>query len=574
MNTIASGSRISHHHIADAHTKDAKADKADKADKTHNQQDAQAHGAPAAANTAHDKTSFRNAFTLAPAPIAAQLKLGAKALALPKPTPQAGQPHKNAGKAQNSGEKLAQATLPQNKVVQMLNKHKFFQTLSGQNTKITVKDGVINITTKDDYTISKKEINEARQEIFKKLDTHNYTVEGNGTLSEKEISQARPEDKKIIKLCNSLVPLNEKLPNDISKLKGKNVSELFGTLAKPDGNKKIISTQDLMLPKIPKAPEAPKPKTFNWNPKSGDYSFVVVPDTQRMIRFDAKHHTKFGPMLGNWIANNKGKEDIQFALSVGDSVNNGADGKSWKAMKRMYQPVWHDNIPLITAPGNHDYNDFKNKDGSINKNHSILDSYYKNLVKDHWQGKKLASFGHNALYEPSGKNGRKNGPLILSLEDKPNPAVIDWAHRVLDNHKKRDVIILTHDSTYKQPDPADSTKQKNLLDGLVNNPDHPHPNILTVFSGHHAVGKKIQYEKLDNKVSSFLADAQNADRYALKHGKLPLGMVLQVRVDSETHKAQLLYYSTVRHRYYGSMEVNLENGNVLKTKGHIQIKGS
>jgi len=570
MNTITSGSRISHHPIADAHTKDAKADK------THNQQDAQAHNNPATANAVYDNLSFRKAFQLAPAPIAAQLKLGAKALTQ-APAQQAGQSQKNDGKAQTLGKELAQATLTRNEVINFLHEHKkIFEKLD--------KDG--------NGVISKDDINKVRTKIFDRLDS----VRQNGKLSKQEIQNIRPRGENIIKICNSLVPLSKGVKDlkghDISTLTGENVSKIFGRLAKIDGNDKnekkhnidTISKRDIKvatnLEKIKERLETmgtkekdkhvPPPPTW-WTKGKGDYSFVVVPDPQSMIRYDAyamNYGMKLGlgTRLGQWVANHKTGERIKYALSVGDNVNNASNENSWKAQKRMYERF---NIPLYSTPGNHDYNYNKGQprtldDYLLTHNPKALEAY--DAKKYDPDGTSGAIDGASALYKT------KTGSLILTLESSGkdvSPEVLSWASDALTNHPKRDVTILTHANLKK-----DGTLPPNLNDFVKD-----HPNVHMAFSGHYPVDEGDKKGKMpptmlskmmDGNARAFLADAQRVEKKALNHGKLPLGMVLRVRMDGDGNRAQLLYYSTVRHEYYGSMEVDLKTGAVSNKTGHVK----
>ena len=503
MKTIASVSRMQHHPIAEE-------PKAAKAGKTPDRQDAPAHGVRAAANTAHDKDSFINAMPLAEALILSQLSR----------------------QSQNNGAKAsAQAKLTQKKAVEMLGDDKIVKKLDHNGN----------------HVISKREINQARAKILKKLDDNGVR---DPTFA-----------KKVIEICNALVP-----PDENAK-KGKEVSKLFHTLAKADGNNNTISTQDLELAKLAKiaAVNDPPDPPEGWDPTTGDYSFVVVPDPQAMIGYDAKHGTKFGEMLGKSIAAYKDAEDIRFVMSVGDNVNNGRKEKSWEAVKRMYAPLSNAGIPLITVPGNHDYTDFK-INNKVNENPSNLTDYYNHshLLGKH--PKTLAAFKNsaNALYQP--KTGGEDSPLILALEPKPNQEVIDWANDVLNDpkYKDRDVIILTHAYLNKKGE----LNKKEGADDLYNNLVSKHPNIRMVFAGHTAVGTEMPHNvtqtALGNYVSSFLADAQNADKQALEQGNLPLGMVVRVRMSSNGENAQLIYYSTVQKRYYGFMEVNPKTGEVIK----------
>jgi len=342
-----------------------------------------------------------------------------------------------------------------------------------------------------------------------------------------------------------------------------------------DGANKIDTASGALIPKA-------APSTLPNSPwtKGNYYSFVVVPDPQIMINSAAA----YAPMLGEWIKANRGAsaENIKFVLSVGDNVNNANKTNSWLSVDNktstgsMYGPIYN-LVPLITVPGNHDYNSPPNQ-GAGWAGGRNLTSYNSNLgTGSRWAAQtnlqKVAAFdGANALYKVTGVNY-----LILALEYMPRNEVISWANGVLTNpsYKNADVILLTHAylnqnaglGTHDALAPAHLDGQNwNAPRQLFNKLVSQRSNIRMVFGGHFsanelelpylAKGAKISGTNIKNTVPSWLVDVQGKENDAVNNkNNKPFGMVLLVRVTNDGKQAQLFYYSTVRNNYFSTMRV-------------------
>jgi hypothetical protein len=201
----------------------------------------------------------------------------------------------------------------------------------------------------------------------------------------------------------------------------------------------------------------------------------------------------------------------------------------------------------VLAAGNHDYD---HTPGRL----TYMNDYFQ--VEDQ---KKWPTFGD--VYEP-GKlenhyqfleiNGQKW--IVLSLEMGPRKEVINWANKVLDEHKDRLAIILTHGYLYYGNERYDHTKGGQRAspynfygegaDGemLWNQLARKHANVMIVICGHLSsqyVGYRKDEADHSNMVHQMLVDYEKMrGGYGFLRVLefLPNGKTVQVRTYSPVTK--------------------------------------
>lgn len=222
------------------------------------------------------------------------------------------------------------------------------------------------------------------------------------------------------------------------------------------------------------------------------WTLVVLPDTQVY----ARSYTEIFYAQGRWIAQNVESLNICGVLHVGDVVDNNSEAQ-WTVARQALEPIIG-KVPLVIAPGNHDYGD----GGSANDRGTLLHRYFS--VEE---AMSQPSFG--GLFDPERlDNGffwvdTPEGPwLVIALEFGPRDVVVAWASDLLTHYPGTPSIILTHAYLYSDDTRYDwkekSTGQQwnpntygvaageavNDGEALYQKLVKPNPQISLVLSGH------------------------------------------------------------------------------------------
>lgn len=227
--------------------------------------------------------------------------------------------------------------------------------------------------------------------------------------------------------------------------------------------------------------------------RAENFRLVVIPDTQ----FCSEKWPEVLKSSTQWIAENKDRLNIKYALHVGDMVQTGNKTKEWENFKDSMSPL-DGKVPYIMSTGNHDY------DGS--RGVGPLENFNKHYPLA--EMKKLPSFGGN-FPEGTANNCYQTFTaggtdwLILSLTYDPDDATFKWANKVVADNPKRQVIVLTHFYLHQKGRAAVGQR---MWEELVSR----HENISMVLCGHiigtahfEAAGAK------GNKVHEMLFDWQS-----------------------------------------------------------------
>lgn len=246
--------------------------------------------------------------------------------------------------------------------------------------------------------------------------------------------------------------------------------------------------------------------------KSSSFSLIIIPDTQSL----AKSYPEVFFNMTRWIVDHANELNIKFIAHVGDLVDRGAEYEyEYENALRALQPIYDADIPLLVAPGNHDYDmrisvlatmpvDPTRSLSMFNKYvgvHMFQDKpWFGGLYED---GKAENTY---ALFDVDGMSF-----LILILEYGPRDSVMEWAGEILRKHEDRKAIIITHSYMYMHGERTKAGDEHNpkIYAAIPDANDgedmwqkylRHHKNITAVYSGHHV------YENLSYRTDKGVHD--------------------------------------------------------------------
>lgn len=170
----------------------------------------------------------------------------------------------------------------------------------------------------------------------------------------------------------------------------------------------------------------------------GSATIVVMPDTQLY----AQSYPAIFNAQAQWVLDNLQSRNIIAVLHEGDITNRNTPAQWQNARTALGRLVGV--VPLVLAPGNHDYGN----NGTADIRTTLMNNYFpvSEVVN-------LPTFG--GTYEPGRiennfhlfeSNGQKY--VAIALEWSPRDPVVAWAGQVLAQHPDRVGMIVTHAYMY------------------------------------------------------------------------------------------------------------------------------
>ncbi len=304
--------------------------------------------------------------------------------------------------------------------------------------------------------------------------------------------------------------------------------------------------------------------TDNTEPK--DYSIVVIPDQQVL----SGHYTEYLDDLYRWIAENAEKENIKFAINLGDITDYNSEPEWLLSLEAL--ELIEGIVPYAFVPGNHEYvipGSYK-YDGYGYRNLTEMNKYFGNIYDDQ------AEFGgtyddgvENSWHEFSACG---NQYLVFALEYAPRDSVLAWASEIIEAHPYHQVILSTH--SYLDSDATrmgntgygsaygflyeegkeDPNSAREMWDEFVSQ----HENIIMILCGHISTDNVVYRSDKGvngNEVLQMLIDGQDLDHLYRGGGFLAL-----MRFDANGENMELTYFSP----YHGENgEDEYLNDNIL-----------
>jgi hypothetical protein len=245
-----------------------------------------------------------------------------------------------------------------------------------------------------------------------------------------------------------------------------------------------------------------------------EFTIPVFPDTQ--VEVDTHMDMLYSQV--DWVVNNQKKENIPFAVHMGDLVNYN-NNIHWDRASLAFERLDNNFIPYALANGNHDngaVGEFTGSAAPGNTRINVRDtektnryfpaSRYRNLRGTFEKGKSENGFH---TFVASGLNW-----MVMNLEFCPRKAVALWADSVAKQHPYYNIIIITH--VYLSPKgtvyPNDQGYGSLSPLELYNTFIKKNKNIIMVLSGHVCQSSSlVSVADNGNKVYQILQDYQNED---------------------------------------------------------------
>ena len=285
---------------------------------------------------------------------------------------------------------------------------------------------------------------------------------------------------------------------------------------------------------------------YGYETQPGEYSIAVIPDIQEL---SAKYPHKLNT-IAQWIVENKEKENILFAIDLGDVTWNGHTGDTassnteFQNARNAFDLLQEAGIDYSIAYGNHDYT-------PSGRNTTMFNQYFPlELFQgfDSYGGTRNEKTSDNTYYTFKGGN---TDYLVLALEYNPDNATISWADEIVTAHPDHKVIVTTHG--YLQGDSAKTVAEENALapavgaDRLWNQLLKKHENILMLLCGHawsksYSGDLVMRQDKGEhgNTVYQIMANAQDID-----DTRGGVGMLLMMRFSEDGNVIDFHWFSPV-----------------------------
>ena len=237
-------------------------------------------------------------------------------------------------------------------------------------------------------------------------------------------------------------------------------------------------------------------------PVTTDQSFTVVllPDTQY---YSEKYPATYVAQT-LWIRKRLKKDNIRFAIHLGDIVQNASTESEWTSADRAMR-ILDGVVPYSMVPGNHDM-------VLSQRDTTLYNKYFSpaRFAGHKWYGGHLGKNNDNnyCFFEAAGMKF-----MVISLEFAPRDKTLQWAASVAKQHPDHRVIVATH--CYMRNDKRDTScatsykLEGNSGEQIWQKLVRKQPNIFLVVSGH-VVGVGLQTSKNDagGKVIEMLTDYQ------------------------------------------------------------------
>ena len=263
----------------------------------------------------------------------------------------------------------------------------------------------------------------------------------------------------------------------------------------------------------------------------GDYSMVVLPDTQKLVT--SWEDTYYEQM--QWIADNEDALNIQAVLHMGDMVDNNT-AREWTICEAGTDILQNAGIPWMPMRGNHDDADYFN-------NYYDYTTYGTNQS---WFGGSYHAdkLDHTYWFVTAGNREY----MILSLGWAPSWDVLAWAQDIVEAHSDKNVILTCHaymNSDGTLLDSSDAHCPSSYHPGYPDGDDvwdafKGYENVVLAMGGHiHSANivTFVDQNGTGRDVTSLLVDRQNDDM--ANH----YGMVAVLTFHSGSNTVDVNWYS-------------------------------
>jgi hypothetical protein len=295
-----------------------------------------------------------------------------------------------------------------------------------------------------------------------------------------------------------------------------------------------------------------------------EYEIIVFPDLQNMVavgspasRFDA------GRSMFQWVKDSADDYNVKAIIGVGDMSEEGNNDAEWDTLNAWYGRLDAINMPYMTPPGNHDYNNrftmfATGRDLTKYNTHFGTGRYSsKPFFVDAFHGRT-----ENSLYKFDA-GSRKYAVLVL--EFFPTDSALAWASAKCDSllaaDPLRQVIVTTHaymraqgersrddspSSVNAYPAGSGGVGADNSGEELFNKFIRKKKNIRFVFSGHFIINgihiatgltkRIVSVGDNGNIIDEIYVNYQDASDYGN-------GYMVRMRVNPNTGRIDVKFWS-------------------------------
>ena len=264
----------------------------------------------------------------------------------------------------------------------------------------------------------------------------------------------------------------------------------------------------------------------------GDYTMVVLPDTQNMVQYKPSAYYK----QMQWIADNKENMNILAVMNMGDMVNTNNDTQ-WKVCKAGTDIIDQAGIAWMPMRGNHDDSAWFNK-------YYDYDTFG---TGQEWFGGsyEAGKLDHSYWFVTAGEREY----MILSLGWAPSRDVLTWAEQLIREHSDKSVIINCHAFMNKDGTLLEQGNSHSASSSVAGSPAaeemwavfKKYENVIMTMSGHVYTPDIVTFTDQNatgRDVTSLLIDKQNEDTSKY------LGMVAVLIFHNDSNQVDVHWYST------------------------------
>ncbi|MGG4264481.1 LamG-like jellyroll fold domain-containing protein [Peribacillus simplex] len=223
-----------------------------------------------------------------------------------------------------------------------------------------------------------------------------------------------------------------------------------------------------------------------------NYNFLFVPDTQK---YSSQNPEIFNSQM-NWISNNSKKNNIIMNTFVGDIVDNDSE-KQWQNSLGAISNLDKNEVPYMIAAGNHDYAKGDPFLTYYGPKRFVNKKYYKEPSPSGYSSYAVAKAGS---YEY----------LILIIDMKSLHKDLEWSKQVLDQHKDKPTILVSHDIIYpkvknEKTIAVESSNGRLIWRELVKD----HNQVFMTVNGHYfGIAHQVKQNSAGNDVIQMLVNYQ------------------------------------------------------------------
>ncbi|MBQ9087096.1 MAG: metallophosphoesterase [Clostridia bacterium] len=291
-----------------------------------------------------------------------------------------------------------------------------------------------------------------------------------------------------------------------------------------------------------------------------DYSFAVLGDIQTITYSDTKLGTKYLSNTITWLLDNKESRNIQYVFGLGDTVEtlttypeSFRNPLEWDVASAQFNRL-NGTINYSVVRGNHD-------DEAGYHEHICTKEYKSQMDGFFFDPSKPVTLGNSMSNSYRKIEIGNHKYLMLNLDFRATPEVINWANDVIYKNYQYKVIVSIHaylDSkgALYQDKIGSSNVDDTVLEWLSFDGEYlwdnlfsRHDNVFMVLCGHVGITDPIIQTRTGNdgnEVIEILVDPQSYDK------KDPSGFLLMLNFTEGGSKIEFEYFSPTKGKYFKS----------------------